>query len=53
MKIISYENPTPEGIVLQFDKPETIGGTLKVKEVWVSWDRISELLTLGLESKRK
>lgn len=47
MKIISYANPTSEGIVLRFEKPEKLSGTLECEEVWVSWDRISELLTKG------
>lgn len=50
MKIISFSYPTSEGIVLELDKPISMNGGIKTKEWWLSWDRMSELLTKGAEA---
>ena len=45
MKIISYSNPSKEGIELEFDrKVKIVGGGIESNKRWLSWDKIGECL---------
>lgn len=45
LKIVSFSNPTAEGVALTFNRPVRFSPVgMKTKERWLSWDRVAELL---------
>ena len=43
--ITGYTNPTTEGVTLHTNiKAKLKGGNMKVKSIWVSWDKIGSAL---------
>ncbi len=43
-KIISYSNPTAEGITLEFSEPISLNDGMSKTEWWLSWEKLSELI---------
>ncbi len=51
-KIISYNNVTAEGLELEFEEPVALNGVLKTNKWWVSWDRLSLLISNGIAKEQ-
>lgn len=48
IKIISFSNPTKEGINLHFNKKFSLNGGLPTDTWYMSWDKISQLFNRAL-----
>ena len=50
-KIIAFSNVSSEGLTIIFNKKISLNGGLSCEEWWISWDKLSDILSETKESR--